>query len=139
VTVDPLVIRLRLDRIARAMEILKVAASTDREGFLSDQVLQDATERNLQLAAQAVIDISTHLVAHSHWGTPESYIDAVKFIGQKRIISSALAGRLIELVKLRNVLVHMYLEVDLTIVHENAHSAIKDLKEFITSVSRSLT
>jgi uncharacterized protein YutE (UPF0331/DUF86 family) len=86
-----------------------------------------------------VIDISTHLVAHSHWGTPESYIDAVKIIGQKRIISSALAGRLIELVKLRNVLVHMYLEVDLTIVHENAHSAIKDLKEFITSVSKSLT
>ena len=137
-TFDPQIIRLRLDKILTSMEILKKASGLSLEDFLKDRIIQLATERSLQIAAQSVIDISTHFVAHNHWGTPKSYKDSVDIISKNGVIDSNLAARLIDLVKLRNVIIHVYLEIDPKIVHKSAEYSVDDLKKFIEAIKKIL-
>jgi len=134
VAVDPLVVKLRLDTILERISRLKAIEDMTEEQFLSDGIMQSFAERNLQIIAQAVIDICTHLVAHNHWGYPKSYSDAVKVIANHKIIDSALADRLIHLVKLRNILVHLYLKIDQKIVYKSARSIIVDAKSFADAI-----
>lgn len=137
-TFDPQIIKLRLDKILTSIEILKKTSDLSIEAFLKDRIIQLATERSLQIAAQSVIDISTHLVAHNHWGTPKSYKDSVDIISKNGIIDSNLAARLIDLVKLRNVIIHVYLEIDPKIVHKSAEYSVDDLKKFIEAIKKIL-
>jgi uncharacterized protein YutE (UPF0331/DUF86 family) len=137
-TVDAHVVKLRLDKILASLELLRMTAKASKDEFLGDQVLQRATERSLQIAAQCVIDISTHIVAHNHWGAPESYKDSVVTISEHGMISKDLASRLVELVKLRNVIIHLYLDADPRIVYESARQSIQDLREFVSSIRKTL-
>ena len=137
-TFDPQLIKLRLDKILTSIELLKKTSDLSIEDFLKDRIIQLATERSLQIAAQSVIDISTHLVAHNHWGTPKSYKDSVDIISKNGIIDSNLAARLIDLVKLRNVIIHVYLEIDPKIVHKSAEYSVDDLKKFIEAIKKIL-
>lgn len=137
-TFDPQMIKLRLDKILTSIEILKKTSDLSIEDFLKDRIIQLATERSLQIAAQSVIDISTHLVAHNHWGTPKSYKDSVDIISKNGVIDSNLAARLIDLVKLRNVIIHVYLEIDPKIVHKSAEYSVDDLKKFIEAIKKIL-
>ena len=137
-TFDPQIIKLRLDKILTSIEILKKTSDLSIEAFLKDRIIQLATERSLQIAAQSVIDISTHLVAHNHWGTPKSYKDSVDIISKNGVIDSNLAARLIDLVKLRNVIIHVYLEINPKIIHKSAEYSVDDLKKFIEAIKKIL-
>ncbi|TFG34812.1 DUF86 domain-containing protein [Candidatus Thorarchaeota archaeon] len=86
--------------------------------------------------AQAIIDICTHLVAHNHWGSPKSYSEAVKIIANHKIIDFPLADRLIDFVKLRNILIHLYIDVDSNIVYQSAIAIIIDAKLFVDAILR---
>ena len=132
--VDPLVVKARLDIIIERITRIKHIETMTQEQYLKDQLLQGAIERNLQIIAQAIIDICTHLVAHNHWGSPKSYTDAVTIVANNNVIDSTLAGRLIHLVKLRNILVHLYLKINQKIVYQSARSIITDAKSFTDAI-----
>jgi uncharacterized protein YutE (UPF0331/DUF86 family) len=132
--VDPLIVKVRLDIILERVTRIKHIETMTEEQYLKDNLLQGAIERNLQIIAQAIIDICTHLVAHNHWGSPKSYTGAVTIVANHKVIDSALADRLIHLVKLRNILVHLYLKIDQKIVYQSAKSIITDAKLFIDTI-----
>lgn len=134
IAVDPLVVKARLDTILERITRLRIVEQLSEDQFLVDETTQSAVERNLQIIAQAIIDICTHLVAHNHWGSPETYSDAVRVIAKHKVIDSNLADSLIDFVKLRNVLVHLYLEIDLKIVYKSAKSIIIDAKTFTDAI-----
>lgn len=134
IAVDPLVVKARLDTILERITRLRIVEQLSEDQFGVDETTQSAVERNLQIIAQAIIDICTHLVAHNHWGSPETYSDAVRVIAKHKVIDSNLADSLIDFVKLRNVLVHLYLEIDLKIVYKSAKSIIIDAKTFTDAI-----
>ncbi len=134
IAVDPLVVKARLDTILERITRLRIVEQLSEDQFWVDETTQSAVERNLQIIAQAIIDICTHLVAHNHWGSPGTYSDAVRVIAKHKVIDSDLADRLIDFVKLRNVLVHLYLEIDLKIVYKSAKSIIIDAKTFTDDI-----
>ena len=134
IAVDPLVLKARLDTILERITRLRIVEQLSEDQFWVDETTQSAVERNLQIIAQAIIDICTHLVAHNHWGSPGTYSDAVRVIAKHKVIDSDLADRLIDFVKLRNVLVHLYLEIDLKIVYKSAKSIIIDAKTFTDAI-----
>ena len=134
IAVDPLVLKARLDTILERITRLRIVEQLSEDQFWVDETTQSAVERNLQIIAQAIIDICTHLVAHNHWGSPGTYSDAVRVIAKHKVIDSDLADSLIDFVKLRNVLVHLYLEIDLKIVYKSAKSIIIDAKTFTDAI-----
>ncbi|RLI53807.1 MAG: hypothetical protein DRO87_11080 [Candidatus Thorarchaeota archaeon] len=134
VAVDPLVVKTRLDLILERVTSLRRIEAFTEDQFLADKDMQSIAERNLQVIGQAIIDICTHLVAHNHWGAPKSYSEVLRVVANHKIIDSTLAERLIDFVKLRNVLVHLYLEIDPKIVYESTIAIIADGKSFVDAI-----
>ncbi|MGQ4871010.1 MAG: type VII toxin-antitoxin system HepT family RNase toxin [Candidatus Thorarchaeota archaeon] len=130
--------RLRLDRILEMINRIEPILRDGIEDYRRDLMKQAALERYLQVAAQAVIDIATHIVAVRYLGSPTSYADAVISLGREHIIDGSLTARLADLVKVCNILVHMYLQVDQDVIFESAQETVRDLRELVDEISRML-
>src|SRR5690606_38116817 len=110
--VDPVVLRRRLRALERYLRVLRELRRRGREAFVSDEVVQDRVERNAELLAQSVADIALHIVSASGSSAPESYSDAVRSAATIVGLPTELTERLAAAVRLRNILVHMYLDID---------------------------
>lgn len=96
----------------RSLRILRTLRSRGRDAFLSDEVVQDRAERHAQLLAQACADIALHVLAGTGSATPETYAEALTALTPVGVIAHPLSARLAEAVRLRNILVHGYLDID---------------------------
>jgi len=96
----------------RALRVLRELRRRGREAFVSDEVVQDRAARNAQLLAQGCADIALHIIAASGASAPETYAEALTALGAAGVITMSLAERLAGAVRLRNILVHGYLDLD---------------------------
>ena len=135
-TIDSTILKLRLDKILELLPHLIEIQQKGKKAYTDSRLLQHATERQLQIAAQAVVDISTHIIAHKHWGAPESYTEAISIIASNHVIDTDLAKDLKELVKLRNLIVHLYLKIDSALLYTNLARYIKSLETFVVSMKQ---
>ena len=132
--VDSSVVLARVTKIRQCVAILRRYALLDENSFLGNPDVSGNAERQLQVAIQAVIDIGNHVLADRDLGTAKDYKDIFRILSENRIVSKSLAGRLASMTGLRNVLVHDYLEVDLTIVRNILRKDLADFEKFITAV-----
>jgi uncharacterized protein YutE (UPF0331/DUF86 family) len=96
----------------RSLRVLRSLRARGRDAFLSDEIVQDRAERHAQLLAQACADIALHILAGSGTAAPETYADALSALAAAAVIPDSLGGRLAQAVRLRNILVHGYLDID---------------------------
>ncbi len=96
-----------------------------------------AIERGLQLIAQNALDIATHLVAAAGLDSVD-YTTAIDRLVTIRALSPEFAARFCGIAGFRNVLVHGYLEVDLTLVQRVLRERLPDFTEFALSIERYL-
>lgn len=115
---------------------LRDIGARGREEFMSDEMVQAATERRLQVAIQG-LDVANHILAEDSDVTPDEYAAAFAELGKLGVIDTDLAGRLGSAAGQRNILVHMYLEVDPALVWE-ALEKVDDLESFAAAVERYL-
>ncbi len=106
------VLRERIDHLRSISRRLEESRRTERTQFLASYQLQWVAERGLQLAAQAVFDIGTHILSGHFNVHPTDYEDVIRLLGVHRVLSSEMETRLRGLGGFRNVLVHGYLEID---------------------------
>ncbi|MGB9760354.1 MAG: DUF86 domain-containing protein, partial [Thermoproteota archaeon] len=66
-------VKARIDRFWRAIKRLQKISNVGEEQFVENEDLIDASERNLQVAVEATIDVSEALIAYMRWRTPKSY------------------------------------------------------------------
>ncbi len=82
-----------------------------------EHVLTASAERDFQVAIQATIDIGALLLAESATKVPESYKDVLLALGQIGVLPLDFAKKIAPMAQFRNVLVHLYLEIDLRKVY----------------------
>ena len=100
-----------------------------------EDLQKDRDKRNMVLHAmlisiQAAIDISSHLISKNQLKRPTTYRETFELLGQAGMISEELAGELSDLAGLRNVLVHIYGELDLDEIHSVLQNDLKILRSF---------
>lgn len=110
--VDPVVVRRRLRAIERYLRVLRALRERGREAFVRDEVVQDRAERNAELLAQSCADIALHIVSASSTGAPETYGEAVHAAAPLIELPNDVTQRLATAMGLRNILAHMYLDID---------------------------
>lgn len=115
--VDREVFDRRLAKLEQFLRDLRGLAAEPRERFLSDRGLQAQAERWLHLAAEAAIDLAHHLIADRGWATPSTHREAFAVLHKEGVLSEELAGSMERWAALRNVLVHLYLDVDHRILY----------------------
>ncbi len=84
----------------------------DEEELVKNYLLKSAIERNLQLAIESSLDIGEVIISSGNFEKPEDYKSIILTLGKEGILPEKFARRFSEAAKLRNILVHMYTDID---------------------------
>lgn len=87
-------------------------------------------ERIFELLVMAATDVLYHTLAERGI-TPVSYRDAFKLAAEQGLIPIDLAHRLQDAAGMRNVIVHLYEQIDYTILHDSISPALRDFEQFV--------
>jgi len=102
----------RIQRVEELVAMLEEVRRGGRERLLTDRHAQLETERALQVAIQACIDIGAQLVAERGLPPPDTYRGIFERLDGAGLLDGRLARQLGDAAGLRNILVHGYLDVD---------------------------
>ena len=97
-----------------------------------------AIEHGLQLSIQCVIDVCHYLVAGLALGAPATSQEAIELLRDAEVFPPAFAHTLVQMVRFRNVLVHLYTQVDVRRVYEHLHHHLDDFGQCAQYVVRFL-
>lgn len=134
-TIDRERIVFLIGEIEKSLTILKEFSLKRREEVISDLKILGSIKYYLIVAIEACIDISNHIIAKEHLGVPQTYSDCFKILQANNIISNQLAQKLINMAKFRNLLVHLYWDINDKKIYEILQSELDDFKEFIKQIS----
>lgn len=125
----PEVIRKRLNKLDEYLAVLRRLQRYERDEFLSNPERYGSAERFLHLAIEALLDMGNHVIADENLGVVDWYSDVPRIFLEKGLISPELSEKWIRMIGFRNTLVHGYIDIDRTIVHEVLQNGIKDIEE----------
>lgn len=119
----------RTRRFEEILGILEGLAETPWARFTADPEKYGSTERFLQLAVEILDDLGAHVVARAQLGPVASYGDVPERLREAGHLTETQAHTWRRIIGFRNVLVHDYLEVDLTIVYDVLRNRLDDLRD----------
>lgn len=124
-----------------ADRVRRLIASLERWRDVLAEPTSDIYRRRyaVQSAAQAAIDLANHLIAANGWRVPQDYGDAFTVLAEHDVIDDELATSLRALAGLRNLLVHLYDEIDDDRVAREARDGLADIGAFAQAVARSVS
>ncbi len=112
------------------MSALKALQKIQYDEFARDHVLYGSAERDFQVAIQAALDIASLILADQSMDIPAEYSSIFPKLSEIGVIPMDFAQRLVGMAKFRNVLVHLYLEVDLHRVYTYIQENLGDFELF---------
>lgn len=117
--------------------VADLATRTDR-GSLERTDRWLAVGHALQLLAQSCIDLAQAVLRVEGLGVAPTYADTFPRLADAGLISPEDAVVLASLARLRNVLVHLYAEIDLDRLDAALHSDLSAVQRFRSAAARSL-
>ena len=115
------------------MSKLEPLKPKSKQEYLDDPYLQDIVERNLEVAAQACLDIANRIISIERLEKPRDYYGAILKLAEAQALPRDLTERLAPLAGFRNVLVHEYLTIDWDEVYEHLQN-LEDLYSFMDHI-----
>ncbi|QSZ67874.1 DUF86 domain-containing protein [Methanofollis aquaemaris] len=104
--------------------------SISREQFFSDRDTRNMVFHAMLVGIQSAIDIATDLIAEERLRKPASYRETFEILGENGILPEPLTRDLSALAGFRNVLVHIYWDLDLEQVYAILHQDLGALTAF---------
>jgi uncharacterized protein YutE (UPF0331/DUF86 family) len=101
--------------------------------YLADEDLRMMSERRLELSIQICIDIGAHLVSELSASPPNDYAGIFKSLADAGHLDGDLGERLSAAARQRNLLVHLYLDIDNRKVFASLRH-LEDLRTFAEMV-----
>ncbi len=92
-----------------------------------------AIERHAQIAIQSAIDAAGVLITGLRLREPHTYAESFDVLAESHLLERALAGRLSNLARFRNILVHGYLQIDPDETELFLKQGYSDLQHFVKS------
>ena len=130
---DAELVRRHLRALDEAVAQLRRHSDKPVQAFEGNLDLRWTVQHGLQLCAQNVLDIATHLAASAGHDTPD-YATAIDLLGRMGVLPADFARQLRGLAGFRNILVHGYLAVDLGRVHQLLSQRLGDFEVFAQHV-----
>jgi uncharacterized protein YutE (UPF0331/DUF86 family) len=125
----------RLARLERLIDQLERVRAAGLAPYLADEDLRMMSERRLELAIQICIDIGAHLVSELSTLPPSDYAGIFKSLADAGHLDRDLGTRLAAAARQRNLLIHLYLDIDNTKVFASL-GHLDDLRAFAAVVQQ---
>ena len=95
---------------------------------------QDSIILNLTRACETAIDISNHIVKTKRLGIPQTARESFELLNAHGILSDELCQQMKNMVGFRNIAIHSYTRVNLSVVRAIVENNLKDFEAFLASV-----
>jgi len=112
-----------IERLRRIIEI-------SEKIFLDDFSLQLESERIFEVISQIMLDICTHIIAHSSETPPSSYSDCMNKLVDVGVMKEDESNNFINIIKMRNLLVHQYGIINLEMLFASLKMLDSDFVKF---------
>lgn len=110
----------------------------DQEMLETNKERSAAVKYMVQTAVEACANIAEHIIFGLHLGNPVTSKEVFPILAEHNIISHDLSNKLKDAVGLRNILVHLYRQVDLAILTNSATVGLNDLRDFAKAINEFL-
>jgi uncharacterized protein YutE (UPF0331/DUF86 family) len=136
--VDAEILRRRIDALLSYLTLLEPFGAMDRGRFIADRAAHHLAERYLHLAIESALDIANHLIADAGFEAPDTYRDAFAILTRHGVLDDELGAELQAWAGMRNVLVHLYLDIDHGITWDTIHNDLGDLRRLAEIAAKEL-
>jgi uncharacterized protein YutE (UPF0331/DUF86 family) len=120
--------------IQRCLERIREKYDNDPAAFLVDQDRQDIAVLNILRACQACIDMGQILIRRRHLGLPKSSRDVFRLLQQAGIIEPDVGANLQRMAGFRNIVVHDYQAMEVSILVQIIEEHLNDFSNFSRAV-----
>ena len=128
------IIRL-VSELRKSLKRLKDLKELSRENFLNDPDKVGSAKYHYIVAIESCIDICNHIISKNGYRVPEDYADTFKVMGEVGAFNNTCVEDLRNMVKFRNRLVHLYWEVEDSIIYDILQTRLQDFKKFLNSIA----
>jgi len=132
--VDRAVIFSRFDTIERNTEFLDEYKEFSTDEFTSSYKDVQAAKFSLLEIIEACIDVANHIISVKGFRKAEEYSVMFRVLGENDVIDVSLAGKLSDMARFRNLLVHRYGEVDDARVLDVIKNRLVDVELFMKEI-----
>ena len=133
-TLDPDIVRRRAGEIEESLGRLTRIRADGRDSFLADADAKDIACYRLLIAIEAALALCYHVSARHLKHVPEDYAGCFAGLSDAALIPEDLSMRLQQMARFRNLLVHVYWDVDYSRVFDVLESDLEDLRAFSQAV-----
>lgn len=127
-------VQRRFSDIHQSLDRLEAIARLPRDEFLADQDILDIAGYRLLVAIEAAIQLCFHVSAHYVHRAPDAYAECFTILGEADILTPELTRRLQQMARFRNMLVHVYWDVDYERVYTVLQENLDDLRAFVRAI-----
>jgi uncharacterized protein YutE (UPF0331/DUF86 family) len=113
---------------------LRQIVQQDRAAFLNDPKSIGSARYYLQVSIETCISIANHIIAAERLRAPQDYRDTFTVLNEASILPDDLTQTMRELAGLRNLLVHVYWDVDDAMIYEGVRAELRDFDAFIACI-----
>ncbi len=129
-------VNARVERIETELGRLPDPRQVSRETYHSDDRMKALAERGWQICAQAALDIAFHIIAELGLPSPGDNKRAFLRLAEAGVLPRVFAEGFQHVGGLRNVLVHLYLEVDDDRMYDLLASEPDPFRAFVYHIRR---
>ena len=123
---------VQLEEYLRDLDEAKLNYSL--QDFKENKVIRRYTERTLQVAIEACLDLASHIISYRGFREPLDSKDCFQVLLENKLLPVALAQSLKRMAQFRNVVVHDYIRIDPEIVYSIVQENIPDIVAFAQAV-----
>ena len=120
----------KTETIKRCLARIKEEYVSYEDELENNYTKQDSIILNLERAAQASIDVTTHIIRIKQLGIPKRSRDVCTLLEQHKIISSKTSEQMKKMDGFRNIAVYDYQNISLDIVKSIIENNLPDFEYF---------
>lgn len=132
--VNPETVASILGNLRNHRDKLSILAGYSREDFLQDFTKVESAKHLLQVSIESCLDLAHHVVADEGYRMPQGSYDAFVILNEQGILPDDFMPALREMVSFRNRLVHLYWDVDDTVVYDIVQHNLGDFETFVNHI-----
>lgn len=131
-------INFKLEQLGEYVSTLKEYQHYDVEEIRNNRTLRGAVERYMEISLACMIDICEMVISSEKLRRPDTYREVILVLGEHDILPMEFAKKLAPAAGFRNVLVHMYTDIDLGKLYSHLQNDIDDLELFAEHIAKYL-
>jgi len=124
-------VRKITSEILTALERLEDLQKLTKAEFIADPHKIGSAKYNLIVAIEGAVDLCNHVISKNGFRTPEDYTDTFMVMKEGGAFDERFTSSLIQMVRFRNRLVHIYWDVDDAELYRIIQTNLQDIRQFL--------